>query len=215
MEGPLTGTPRWSPDGSKIAFDSSPNFNAGIWTANADGGPVTRFTHETSAEFNPSWSVDGKWIYFTSNRTGKHEVWKALAAGGAAIQITRHDGFGGFESPDGKYFYYGTKYNRPDVRRVPVTGGEEETLVVGIRNIHELKVGRSGVYFLPFCLPCSRFKQPWELQRYAFATGKVEVVARFRARMPVGLAIAPDESFAVLAVSERVNGHIILVEGLP
>lgn len=212
--GPLTGTPRWSPDETQIAFDSAANFNSDIWIVNSEGGQPRRLTTEPSAEFNPSWSVDGNSIYFTSNRTGRHEIWKAPAAGGAAVQITRNEGFGGFESPDGKYFYYGTKYIYPALRRVPVNGGAEETLVPRIRYIHDLRVGRSGVYFLADCRPCQSLKQAWELQRYTFSTGELDVLARFRARMSMGLAISPDETWALVNVWERTTVNIILVEGV-
>lgn len=214
MGGPVTGTPRWSPDDTQIAFDSAVNSNPDIWIVNSEGGPPRRLTMEPSAEFNPSWSVDGKYVYFTSIRTGRHEIWKAPAAGGPAVQITRNEGFGGFESPDGKYFYYGTKYYFPALRRVPVNGGVEETLVPRSRYIHDLKVGRSGMYFLADCTNCRTLKQPWELQRYNFSTGRVEIVARFRARMSMGLAISPDETWALLNVSERTPINIILVDGV-
>ena len=213
MEGPLTGTPRWSPDGKKIAFDSSPNFNSDIFIVNSDGGAPTRLTTEPSAEFNPSWSWDGEWIYFTSNRTGVHEIWKAPSAGGTAAQITRRGGFGGFESPDGKYVYYGTTYWNPELRRVPVDGGNEETLVPRFRNIHDLKASRTGVYFLPVCRPCQALEQPWELNRYRFSDGKVEVVARFTAMMSMGLAVPPDDSYILVNAFTKVTANIIIVEG--
>lgn len=213
MEGPLTGTPRWSPDGKKIAFDSSPDFNSDIFIVNSDGGAPTQLTAESSAEFNPSWSWDGKWIYFTSNRTGAHEMWKAPSAGGPAIQITRRGGFGGFESPDGKYLYYGTTYWNPELRRVPVDGGNEETLVAQFRYIHDLSISRTGVYFLPVCRQCQALEQPWELNRYRFSDGKVEVVARFKARMAMGLAVAPDDSYILVNAFTKVNANIIIVEG--
>jgi Tol biopolymer transport system component len=215
MDGPETGTPRWSPDGTKIAFDSSPNFNADIWIVNADGGAPRRLTTEPSAEYNPSWSRDGEWIYFTSNRTGTHELWKTPAAGGPAVQITRHGGFAGFESPDGKYLYYGTTYWNPALRRVPRDGGNEETLVLHFRYIHELKITRTGAYFLPDCEPCYSLKQPWELQRHRFSDGKIEVVARFRARMAMGMAVAPDESYVLVNASEKASANIMIVAGLP
>lgn len=213
MDGPETGTPRWSPDGKRIAFDSAPNFNADIFIVNSDGGAPTRLTTEPSAEFNPSWSWDGKWIYFTSNRTGAHEMWKAPSAGGPAVQITRRGGFGGFESPDGKYVYYGTTYWNPELRRVPVDGGNEETLVLRFRYIHDLKVSRTGVYFLPVCRSCQTLDQAWELNRYRFSDGKVEIVARFRAMIHMGLAVPLDDSYILVNTKAMVNTNIMIVEG--
>ncbi len=214
MEGPATGAPQWSPDGARIAFDSSPDSNSDIWIVNGDGGQPVRFTTEPSAEFNPSWSGDGRWIYFASNRSGTREIWKAPSAGGPAVQVTRRGGFGGFESPDGKYFYYGTRHLGPELRRVPVAGGEEVTVVPSFHLLQDMSVGRTGVYFLSFCPPCHRRRQAWELHRYRFSDGKEEVLARFWTRMGWGLAVSPNESFVLLNVYERPGANIYIAEGL-
>src|SRR5439155_22580716 len=56
----LTGTPRWSPDGRWIAFDSrsdDPNRagNPDIYVISADGGQPRRLTTEPSEDVAPSW----------------------------------------------------------------------------------------------------------------------------------------------------------------
>ena len=63
------GTPRWSPDGRYIAFDSPKSGTPDIYVVSAQGGPVRRITYESSANDMPSWSHDGKWIYFESDRS--------------------------------------------------------------------------------------------------------------------------------------------------
>jgi Tol biopolymer transport system component/DNA-binding winged helix-turn-helix (wHTH) protein len=71
----LTGTPRWSPDGRWIAFDSRSSDsgkegNADIYVTGAEGGQPRRLTAEVSEDVAPSWSRDGKWVYFGSTRSG-------------------------------------------------------------------------------------------------------------------------------------------------
>jgi Tol biopolymer transport system component len=56
--------PTWSPDGKKIAFTR--DIEGEIYTMNADGTDLVRFTNGTE----PAWSPDGKRIAFTSNRDG-------------------------------------------------------------------------------------------------------------------------------------------------
>jgi Tol biopolymer transport system component len=60
------GSPRWSPDGERIAFDSNRGNQRGIFVMNADdGSDVTRLTDDGNG---PAWSPDGEKIAFTSDR---------------------------------------------------------------------------------------------------------------------------------------------------
>src|SRR5579864_3851035 len=56
--------PEWSPDGTKIVFDSNRVGNQQIFVMNADGSGVTRLTNNSSFEENPDWSPDGSKILF-------------------------------------------------------------------------------------------------------------------------------------------------------
>jgi len=56
--------PDWSPDGPRIAFQSSRNGNAEIYVMNADGTLPTRLTNFAGADAKPSWSPNGKMIAF-------------------------------------------------------------------------------------------------------------------------------------------------------
>ncbi len=56
------GTPGWSPDGRRVAFDSMDSGSYDIWVVDAAGGTPKQLTHEPSEDGTPSWSRDGKWI---------------------------------------------------------------------------------------------------------------------------------------------------------
>jgi Tol biopolymer transport system component len=86
------GSPRWSPDGRWIAFDSTAAGSPDVYVIGAAGGTPRRLTMEPLADIEPSWSHDGKWIYFVSDRGGQSHIWKAPFAGGPARQLTQGDG---------------------------------------------------------------------------------------------------------------------------
>ncbi len=129
---PGDGSPRWSPTGTRVAFDASRAGHADIFVVGAQGIPRAEpLTNEQAENVVPSWSRDEKWIYFASNRTGRYDVWKVLAAGGKATQVTTNGGFAPFESRDGKFIYYVKQIDERGIWRVPVDGGEETFVVDG------------------------------------------------------------------------------------
>jgi dipeptidyl aminopeptidase/acylaminoacyl peptidase len=57
--------PRWSPDGTWIAFTSSRSGKDNIWLIQADGGEAQQLTDVKSGVRSYDWSPDGKQIAFT------------------------------------------------------------------------------------------------------------------------------------------------------
>ena len=66
-------TPRWSPDGKRIAFAMRPAGSADpeeseIYVMNADGSDVRRLTNSWGDDSHPHWTADSKRIFFNSPR---------------------------------------------------------------------------------------------------------------------------------------------------
>ena len=59
-------TPRWSPDGKRIAFISSRDGESQIYSIAVEGGDATRLTNAPSGVDNLYWAPDGKSLAFTS-----------------------------------------------------------------------------------------------------------------------------------------------------
>lgn len=65
--------PVWSPDGTKIAFDSDRTGRKEIFIMNADGTGQTAITN--FGAYEPKWSPDGKKIGFTTEKDGKKAIY--------------------------------------------------------------------------------------------------------------------------------------------
>jgi Tol biopolymer transport system component len=129
----VAGAPKWSPDGTMIAFDGrGDDNNFDIYTTLAAGGPIRRLTWDQSEEVRPSWSANGQWIYFTSDRTGRREIWRMPSAGGAAVQMTSSGGFESSESPDGSTLYFLQSFRSGTLWRMPSTGGTASPVMDGV-----------------------------------------------------------------------------------
>ncbi|MCB2263771.1 MAG: hypothetical protein LGR52_12675 [Candidatus Thiosymbion ectosymbiont of Robbea hypermnestra] len=66
--------PRWSPDGSRIAFSSNRTGRYELWTIGADGADLRRMTDGPGDKTWPTWSPDGTRILFTHTQTGRSDL---------------------------------------------------------------------------------------------------------------------------------------------
>ncbi len=109
--------PRFSPDGSSIAFISDRDGNFNMWLIDPDGSNPRQVSEEGDREVNsPAWSADGQYVYvrkhFVDTRSlGAGEVWMYHVSGGAGLQVTERDGWQKDQgepvaSADGRFLYY-------------------------------------------------------------------------------------------------------------
>lgn len=123
-------TPRFSPDGSRIAFVSSRTGLGEIWVANADctsPQQLTRFNQH--AVGSPRWSPDGQTLAFDRDIDGNTDIFTIGVKGTDLRQLTSGGAVENMPSwsPDGQWIYFGsyqTSVSR--IHRVPVAGGVAE-----------------------------------------------------------------------------------------
>lgn len=110
--------PRFSPDGSTIAYTADYDGSNSIYTIAADGGIPKRLTWHGSYETVVDWYPDGKSILFASGReSGKerfNQFYKMSATGGPADKLPLPYGELGSFSPDASQiaFNYKSQANR-------------------------------------------------------------------------------------------------------
>jgi dipeptidyl aminopeptidase/acylaminoacyl peptidase len=62
-----SSSPRWSPDGGKLAFVSARDGESQIWTIDVSSGALNKITSISTGAGDPIWSPDGKWLAFPSD----------------------------------------------------------------------------------------------------------------------------------------------------
>ena len=108
--------PRYSPDGSKIAFISDREGQNNLWVMDADGGnPRSVFTDLATRAVEPAWSADGDYIFVRlqdvaagRGASGRGGIWMYHRDGGDGIEVLADQPQAQWPSPseDGRYLYF-------------------------------------------------------------------------------------------------------------
>ena len=103
--------PRFSPDGSLIAFSRTSGNNTDVFVVPAAGGEPRRLTYHPGSDRVRGWAPDGKRIFFASDRASPPQssylrLWSVPVDGGFEEPLPMPRAFGGQFSPDGKRIVY-------------------------------------------------------------------------------------------------------------
>jgi Tol biopolymer transport system component/DNA-binding winged helix-turn-helix (wHTH) protein len=118
--------PQFSPDGTKIAFESTRSGDSEVWVCQSDGSVLVQLTHLNSISGTPRWSPDGQQIAFDSLAPGNAEIFVMNSQGGSPRRLTTepsHDAVPSW-SRDGRWIYFASdRTGRWEVWKMPPTGG--------------------------------------------------------------------------------------------
>jgi serine/threonine-protein kinase len=104
-------TPRFSPDGGRVAFTISSQTSEDVWIYDRARSTLTRATSD-GTNSRPEWTPDGKRLLFVSDRGGQRAFWWQPADGSAPAELlykpVEGDPFEAVISPDGRSLVYRT-----------------------------------------------------------------------------------------------------------
>ena len=150
---PVGYTPKWSPDGGRIAFIGE-LWDAGIQIVNLADLSVYNLTGGQAFDWSPAWSPDGSTIAFVSDRTGIQELYRVNNDGTGLVRLTTAIGFnGGFAwSPDGRTIALARDIaGESDLYRINADGSSIVRLTSGLGGIGEFEWSSDSTRILFDC----------------------------------------------------------------
>lgn len=83
--------PLYSPDGTKLAFQSTRTGNGDIYVLTIADGALRRMTFDDAADQLDAWSRDGKWLYLSSGSkdvNGMNDLFRVSIDGGTPMAVS-------------------------------------------------------------------------------------------------------------------------------
>ncbi len=122
--------PHFSPDGKRLAFESSRSGWNEVWTSDSEGGNLVQLTSMGALDTfagTPRWSPDGAEIVFDARPGSNPDIFVVNAQGGAPRRITTdpaEDVVPSF-SRDGRWIYFASnRSGQFEVWKAPRLGGD-------------------------------------------------------------------------------------------
>jgi serine/threonine-protein kinase len=163
-------TPRYSPDGQRVAVAVLGGGGSDIWVYDIPRNTFTRLTSDARS-IRPEWSPDGRWVIYISSSDTKAVIRRQPVDGSGPAELLyqpEEEPYEALVSPDNQWLIYrtapGEKYPR-DILAVRLTGDRTVTPIVTGPNTDNLprlspdgkwlayqsnESGRFEIYVRPF-----------------------------------------------------------------
>jgi Tol biopolymer transport system component len=194
--GMSANNPRWSPDGSQIAFQAqNPGTIQKVYLMSADGGPPRQVANGASGDYeaDANWSPDGKSLIFSRVGVGVERV--DLSTKQTTLIPGSEQLHSASWSPSGRYLDAITD-DWQTIMLFDFTTGKWKKLAQGPADWNNWSHDEKYIYF-----DDAWFKYPGSINRVRLSDGKVERVVSLeevgrvgRGKWGVWTGLAPDDS---------------------
>ena len=96
--GAIAHNPRYSPDGTRLVYQSRQSEQWDLWIVELAGGDAQQITHTDYNEVEPVYWPDGHSVVFASDRAGTYDLWELHLSSGALRRLTGRSGSAYFPS---------------------------------------------------------------------------------------------------------------------
>ena len=227
--------PRYSPDGTRIAFLSDREGAENVWIADADGSNAKRLSNDQSNLFtSPGWTSDGDYVLVSRGTENGFEIWMYHVGGGSGIQLVkvtprpgtpwyaRQGALGAVTSPDGRHVYYAkgigrpfwmpdNTFNRWQIARRDLTTGDEDLITDALGSAIRPQLSPDGAKLVYG----ARYEAQTELRIRDLATGedrrlkypiqRDDQESRAAQDLLPGYAFTPDGKAVVLSYGGKIR----------
>jgi Tol biopolymer transport system component/DNA-binding winged helix-turn-helix (wHTH) protein len=205
------GSPAWSPDSQRIAFDYGQPGHRDVYIVDIAGRMPRKVVTNLPDMWLPSWSHDGKWIYFqsgTGDRALNGSIFRCPASGGDAVSLSG-TGWNPLESYDGETVYFSKGgWSNAALYMASLKPGGTELAVTGMPAMFSTchyTVAPGGIYFAPADAPHS-------VRYFEFNTKKVRQLFEADKDLDCGFSVSPDGRWFLYPQLDEASRDITLVD---
>ncbi len=119
-------SPRWSPDGARLAYVSFENRKPQIWVHEIYTSKRTLVGNFRGSNSAPAWSPDGSTLAIALTLSGGTQIYAIPATGGESRRLTTSGGIDTepWYAPDGSIYFTSDRGGSPQIYRMSGAGGE-------------------------------------------------------------------------------------------